>query len=182
MQRRKFLANAALASVVSVAAYGTPSQKNTQPFVVKGGQGRFGESTKLMGLNPNDIKVSGKDTNGQLTVFEYTGNTKGGPPLHIHPNQDEIFFIREGEYKFQVGSEQYRLGVGDLVFLPRNVPHTFAQLTETGKLFFFLQPSGKMEDYFRVLHKLEGRPSPEALAKIFADHDMRVVGPPITLD
>ena len=46
-----------------------------------------------VGLSPNNIKVSSKDTNGQLTVFEYIGKEKGGPPLHIHPNQDEIFFI-----------------------------------------------------------------------------------------
>jgi quercetin 2,3-dioxygenase len=58
--------------------------------------------------------------------------------------------------------------------------HTFAQLSEKGKMLFFFQPSGKMEDYFRAIGKLTGPPSPEQGAKIFADHDMKVVGPPLT--
>ncbi|MFD0878245.1 cupin domain-containing protein, partial [Massilia pinisoli] len=118
-------------------------------------------------------------TNGQLSVFEYIGNEKGGPPLHVHPNQDEIFFVVSGEYLFQVGQEKYQLKAGDTIFLPRKVPHTFAQTSEKGQMFFLFQPSGKMEDFFRTLGKLKGEPSPQEGAKIFADHDMQVVGPPL---
>lgn len=156
------------------------AQRNPKPFVVKNGQSRFGETTKIGGKSPNDIKVSAKDTDGLLTVFEYRGNEKGGPPLHIHLHQDEIFFILEGNYLFQVGEEKHTLSVGDSIFLPRQVPHTFAQLTDTGKMLFFFQPSGKMEDYFRVLGSLTGQPSPQEGAKIFEAHDMTVVGPPLS--
>lgn len=51
-------------------------------------------------------------------------------PLHIHPNQDEWFYVVEGNYLFQVGNEQYRMAIGDTIFLPRNVPHAFIQVTE----------------------------------------------------
>lgn len=102
-----------------------------------------------------------------------------GPPLHVHPHQDEIFFIVQGEYLFQVGDDKHALKAGDTIFLPRTVPHTFAQLTDNGKMFFLFQPSGKMEDFFTVLGNLTSPPTPEQGAKIFADHDMKVVGPPL---
>lgn len=181
MQRRKFLATTA-ATIPALALGQTISAPRSRPakgFVVKANESRFKEKTLIGGNNPNDIKVSEKDTNGDLTIFEYTGNTKGGPPLHIHPNQDEIFFIVQGEYLFQVGDDKHTLKAGDTIFLPRSVPHAFAQLTENGKMFFLFQPSGKMEDYFRVLSKLSSPPTPEQGAKIFADHDMKVVGPPL---
>ncbi|MFN4144655.1 MAG: cupin domain-containing protein [Runella sp.] len=179
MQRRKFLATASVASSLMAAESlaVAPPQKS---FVVKNGKSRFDEKTKIGGISPNDIKISSKDTNGLLTVFEYSGREKGGPPLHIHPNQDEVFFILEGTYKFQVGDETHQLGIGDIIFLPRNVPHTFAQLTDNGKILFFFQPSGQMEDYFRAIGKLKAPPSPQEGAKIFADHDMKVVGPPLS--
>ena len=154
-------------------------ERTNKGFVVKASESRFDEKTLIGGKSPNDIKVSQRDTNGDLTVFEFTGNEKGGPPLHIHPHQDEIFFIIQGEYLFQVGDDKHTLKAGDTIFLPRAVPHTFAQLTDSGKMFFLFQPSGKMEDYFRVLGNLTAPPTPEDGAKIFADHDMIVVGPPL---
>ena len=185
MQRRNFL-NQALCGVAGGTLIFTTSEAQSpiksKPFVVKNGKSRFGENTKLGGISPNDIKISSKDTDGQLTVFEHIGREKGGPPLHIHLFQDEVFFIQEGKYKFQVGDETHYLAVGDMIFLPRNIPHAFAQLSDFGKMLFFFQPSGKMEDFFRVLGSLTEQPSPQEGAKIFAAHDMKVVGVPLSLD
>ena len=181
MQRRKFLAATAAAIPAIAIGKEIPAQRTGKGFVVKAKKSRFDETTKLYGNSPNDIKVSTKDTNGDLTIFEYTGNVKGGPPLHIHLHQDEIFFIVEGNYTFKVGEDIHQLTVGDTIFLPRQVPHTFAQTSETGKMFFLFTPSGKMEDYFRVIGSLTAPPTPEQGAKIFADHDMKVVGPPLVV-
>jgi mannose-6-phosphate isomerase-like protein (cupin superfamily) len=184
MQRRKFIATTVVA--IPALVFGqkpAPQETRTDKgFVVKANESRFKESTVLFGgTSPNDIKVSGKDTDGKLTIFEYTGNVKGGPPLHIHHKQDEIFFIVEGEYTFKVGDDMYYLKKGDTIFLPRKVPHAFAQTSETGKMYFMFQPSGKMEDYFRKIATLKEQPTPEEGAKIFADHDMKVVGPPLEI-
>lgn len=184
MKRNQFLLTVAAAAAAPTVLFGQPlkdqeSKRPNKGFVVNAKESRFGEKTLLGGKSPNDIKVSQKDTNGDLTIFEYIGNEKGGPALHIHPYQDEIFFIVEGEYLFQLGEEQHRLKVGDTIFLPRTVPHAFAQLTETGKMFFLFQPSGKMEDFFRVMGNLTSPPTPEQGTKISADHDMIVVGPPL---
>jgi quercetin dioxygenase-like cupin family protein len=181
MKRRKFLlASAATLPVVAGHASGLLPGRAGQGFVVRAGQDRFGQSIKLYGQSPNQVKVSAQDTAGQLCIFEYTGAAKGGPPLHVHPKQDEVFYVLAGEYLFQVGSERHTLGPGDTIFLPRGVPHTFAQLTDAGRLLFLMQPAGKMEAYFQVLGALAAPPSPPEGAKIFADHEMEVVGPPLS--
>ncbi|MDQ2864520.1 MAG: cupin domain-containing protein [Bacteroidota bacterium] len=182
MERKKFLLTTAAAIPALFIGQNVQAQKTKRPnkgFVVKATQSRFDEKTILGGKNPNDIKVSQKDTNGDLAIFEYTGSEKGGPPLHVHAYQDEIFFIVEGEYLFQVGEDKHNLKAGDTIFLPRTVSHAFAQLSDNGKMFFLFQPSGKMEDFFRVMGNLTSPPTPGQGAKIFADHDMKVVGPPL---
>ena len=184
MQRRKFITTtaAAIPAITLGRDLKIQESRTDHGFVVKANESRFQETTLLFGgTSPNDIKVSGKDTDGQLSTFEYTGNIQGGPPLHVHPKQDEIFFIIDGDYTFKVGDELYKLTKGDTIFLPRNVPHTFAQNSEKGKMFFMFQPSGKMEDYFRKLATFKGQPNPEDGAKLFADHEMIVVGPPLEL-
>ncbi len=182
MKRKKFLSTTAAAIpalLIGQNVHAQETKRTNRGFVVKASESRFNEKTLIGGKNPNDIKVSQKDTNGDLTVFEYTGNEKGGPPLHVHSHQDEIFFIVQGQFLFQVGNDKHTLKAGDTIFLPRAVPHAFAQLTENGKMFFLFQPSGKMEDYFRALSNITSPPTPEQGAKIFADHDMKVVGPPL---
>lgn len=181
MQRRKFLCTTA--AVLPLAAISqkvtVPTSRSKEGVWVKANESRFNEKTLVGGKSPNNIKISLKDTGGNLSVFEYIGNEKGGPPLHVHPNQDEIFYVVDGRYLFQVGDKQFHLNAGDTIFLPRELPHTFAQLSDTGKMLFFFQPAGKMEDFFRAIGELKSAPTPEQGAQIFADHEMKVVGPPL---
>ncbi|WP_022826218.1 cupin domain-containing protein [Hymenobacter norwichensis] len=151
-------------------------------FVTAAGAGRRDEHTRLHGRNANDLKIAGSDTGGTFSLFEYTGNEQGGPPLHVHPHQDEVFYVLEGRYRFRVGTTEHELTAGDLIFLPRAVPHTFAQLTATGRLLFSFQPTGRMEEFFRALAAQPAPPTPAVGAQLFAAHDMQVVGPPLTVD
>lgn len=156
--------------------------RTSKGFKVESGEARFGVHYKMKGvtLNTLDIKISGKDTENDLAVFEQTGLTpNGGPPLHIHPYQDEWFYIVDGEYVFQVGNDTYQMKTGDTIFLPRNVPHAFVQLTEKGKVIVSYLPAGKMEAFFEVTDKWTSPPSKEEIAAVFAEHDMKVVGPPL---
>ncbi|WP_310393735.1 cupin domain-containing protein [Hymenobacter sp.] len=190
MKRRHFLASALLAAptaafaapLLSLAAATEPDETlpTSSSFVVAAGEGRFGEKT-LVGPNPNDIKISGQDTGGALAVFEYAGVAKGGPSLHLHLAQDEIFYVVAGEYLFVVGDEQRELGPGDTIFLPRQVPHTWTQLTTTGKLLYFLQPAGKMEDFFRARSGNATPLTPAQREQLFADHGMKTLGPPLPI-
>jgi quercetin dioxygenase-like cupin family protein len=156
--------------------------KENKGFKVSAGEDRFGEHKKMKGITSNvlDTKISSKDTNGELTVFEQTGTAaKGGPPLHIHPNQDEMFYILEGEYIYQVSDERFQMSAGDTIFLPRNVPHAFVQLTDKAKVIVTFQPSGKMEEFFMKTSLWTSPPSNEEIVKLFEEHDMKVVGPPL---
>lgn len=183
MNRKDFLVSTLLATPAILLA--KPAQNNQaetkKPFIVDAGKSRFGEDIKFLGVHPNDLKISSKDTNGQLSVFEYTGLGKVGPSFHIHFKQDEIFTVIEGEYRFLVGTETHILKAGQTIFLPRNIPHTWIQLTDKGKMIYFLQPAGKMEEFFSYMNKLKERPSQAEMDRIHAAHDMKVVGPPLTL-
>ncbi|MBO0932477.1 cupin domain-containing protein [Fibrella aquatilis] len=180
MQRRTFLASSlATTSLLAQAAPGKPAP--AKPFTVKAGEARFGVHTPFQGVNANDLKVSGKDTGGMLAVFEYMGHQKVGPPLHVHTDQDELFYVVEGEYRFQVGKETFTVKAGDTVFGPRNMPHTWIQLTDVGKLLYQVQPAGKLEDFFLVMNELKGPPTEALIQRIHADHGMTVLGPPLSL-
>ncbi len=115
------------------------------------------------------------------SIFEYEGFAKMGPELHVHLKQDETFYILEGAYLFQVGEEKHTLKPGDTIFLPRNIPHTWLQLTDRGKLMYMLQPAGKMEEFFKKMNSLKGVPTAAEMQQIHEDHEMKVVGPPLSL-
>lgn len=74
-------------------------------MVVKAREDRFQAPIKAFGTSPNLVKLSAKDTNGQLAAFEYEGLAKMGPPLPLHLNQDETFYVLEGDCLFQVGKK-----------------------------------------------------------------------------
>jgi quercetin 2,3-dioxygenase len=183
MLRRKFLQTSiAAAPIISLAPVTAAEIKPAaRSFVVKSGQDRFNEPIKYRGISPNLVKVSAKDTGGLFSVFEYEGLAKMGPDLHMHLKQDETFYILEGEYLFQVGDEKHTLKTGDTIFLPRNIPHTWLQLTDKGKLMYMLQPAGKMEEFFKKMNSLKGIPTQEEIQKIHLAHDIKVMGPPLTL-
>jgi len=187
MRRGKFILT--VLALYPLAAYSeiikTVMTRTNKGFIVKSDEARFGQQYKMKGVTSNvlDTKISSSDTNGDIAVFEQNGHTpKGGPPLHIHPFQDEFFYIIQGEYLFQVGNDKYRMKSGDTIFLPRNVQHAFVQLTEKGKVIVSYMPAGKMEDFFKTTDSWTSPPSIEEIKKAFEDHDMKVVGPPLKVD
>ena len=187
MKRRNFVLTAlGIFPLTFLAQVKTQLTKRTKKgFRVNAGEARFGEHFKMKGVTTNilDIKISSSDTDGELAVFEQTGlSPNGGPPLHIHPFQDEWFYVIDGEYIFQVGEEKFRLRSGDTIFLPRKVPHAFLQLTEKGKMIVSYLPAGKMEAFFKATDRWLAPPTKEEIARVFQEHDMIVVGPPLKFD
>ena len=186
MQRNKFIL-----AILTGAPLGacTATKKLTKPsgkaFKASAGEGRIHGHLKLKGVNENvlDLKVSGKDTNGRLAIFEQTSlSPKRGTPLHVHHLQDEVFYVLEGEYAFQVGDERFDLKTGDSIFLPMTVPHAWTQVSNKGKMIVTVQPAGKLEEFFVTMAALKSEPTPAEIAKIFADNEMQIVGPPLIVD
>jgi mannose-6-phosphate isomerase-like protein (cupin superfamily) len=138
---------------------------------------RFGEA--VLFINGRfDCKVSAKDTNGDLCIYDTMRTEKGGPPLHIHHDQDEWFFVREGEFIFRVGEDTFRLKEGDSLFAPRKVPHAFANVSDSGKLMIAYQPAGTIEQFFQEGSRIKN-PTPAVLQELFRAHAMEIVGPPL---
>ena len=181
MHRRTFLTSTLAVSALAAQADAGGHTATPTPFIVKAGDARFGVHTPYRGINANNLKISGKDTNGQLAVFEYIGKEKIGPALHVHHDQDEIFSILEGEYLFQIGDDRFTVRAGDTVFGPRTIPHTWVQLSDVGKMTYFVQPAGEMEEFFLKMNELKGPPTEELIQKMHQAHGMTVLGPPLAL-
>jgi quercetin dioxygenase-like cupin family protein len=188
MERKRFLTSI-LAFTFAPAALKiqnlTSSKSDSKGFKIDSGEGRIHGHLKLQGINANilDLKISGNDTNGELAIFEQTSISQGrGTPLHIHPFQDEVFYVIEGEYFFNVGNEKYSLGVGDSIFMPRKVPHAWTQVSNKGKMTVIFQPAGKMEEFFITMAGLKNEPTSEEIAKIFTENEMQIVGPPLKIE
>ena len=187
MKRRRILiAGISIIPAFSFATFRSNLFRRTKEgFKVSAGEARFGKHYRMKGvtLNTLDIKISGNDTESDLAVFEQTGLTQnGGPPMHIHPFQDEWFYVVEGDYLFQIGEEKFDMKAGDTIFLPRNVQHAFIQLSDKGKMIVSYLPAGKMEAFFEVTDQWNAPPSKDEIAKVFGDHEMKVVGPPLRVD
>jgi quercetin dioxygenase-like cupin family protein len=133
----------------------------------------------IWGLIPMAVKVSSKDTGGALFVFEHTEMGKGGPPRHIHHEQDEWFYAVAGEFAMEVGEQKFRLKRGDSFLAPRGIPHAWACVEEPGTLITALSPAGTFETFILETTEHATLPSPQAIAKAFSDHGMTVVGPPL---
>jgi mannose-6-phosphate isomerase-like protein (cupin superfamily) len=114
-----------------------------------------------------------------MIIFEHLDMPKGGPPRHIHFAQDEWFYVTKGEFAFEVGEEAFRVQPGGCFFAPRQVPHVWACVSSPGTLITLLSPAGTFEDFILETTTHATVPTPEELARAFAAHDMKVVGPPL---
>jgi quercetin 2,3-dioxygenase len=181
MKRKQFLLTTMAAMPALAFAKGVATDGTKDPFIVQAGHNRSGEPMmKFMGMHPNDVVISRKDTNNALSVFLFTGYGKVGTPLHVHPHQDEFFTVMEGTYRFACGGSISELGAGDTIFLPRNIPHQWLQLSDNGKLIYGVNPAGKLEDFFRAVNDLK-EPTPEKIDQLALQHGMKHLGPPLSL-
>jgi mannose-6-phosphate isomerase-like protein (cupin superfamily) len=127
-------------------------------------------------------KVATADTDGDMYVYESTRVKKGGPNLHVHHEQDEWWYILEGEFQIKVGDQLFQAKAGDSVFGPRGIPHTFTKISDDApaKMLITFQPAGKMEACFQALSDglMKGKTEPE-LDEFRKQHGFERVGPPL---
>ena len=62
----------------------------------------------------------------RFTFSIITKDPGEGPPLHVHPDEDDAFYILEGEVVVIVEDDEVTVGPGTFVLVPPGVPHTFA--------------------------------------------------------
>jgi quercetin dioxygenase-like cupin family protein len=158
-RRRALLAAAGILSVstrlhsqdASGSASGTRAARG---FTVASGKSRKGEPLLLRGIDPVTVKLSAQDTGGAIVIFETTTSPGDGPGLHRHVSQDEWWYVLDGEFVFQVGTEKFRAAKGASVFGPRQIPHSFLSIGDVpGKMLISFQPAGEMEEFFEEFAK-----------------------------
>ena len=76
-------------------------------------------------------------------------------PTHTHTNEDEGFYVLDGEFQVKIGNNQdLKIGPGEHAFGPRYVPHSLTNVGQKpGHLLLFFVPSG-IEKYFKDLDKV----------------------------
>lgn len=131
----------------------------------------------------SEFKLSTQGFEGGLFVMEHNSQQKGGPPRHLHHNEDEWFYVLEGEYLVEVGSQRYRLGSGDSILGPRKVPHTWAFVGNMpGWLLRTYAPAGKMTAFFSE-HKKRGEDTQYSVdPALYRAWGMELLGPPLLID
>jgi quercetin dioxygenase-like cupin family protein len=175
------------AAVFAVAAKAdenkvTNSDRVARGFRVGAQKDRINDELLIMGER-FDLKVSSRDTGGDLCIYDTFRESKGGPALHRHHFQDEWFYVIRGEFIVQVGDDTLSLQPGDSAFAPRKIPHAFAKISDgEGQMLVLFQPAGSMEDFFKQMSKI-GKEIPKNqeidLKQLWADHGMEILGPPL---
>lgn len=149
---------------------------------VAAGRDRFARDRKVFGVMAFGVKVSGSDTGGNLLVIEQANHYRGGPPRHLHLDQDEWFYVVEGAYVVEVAGVPHRLGPGDAILAPRGIPHGWALVEGPGRMVIAFQPAGSMEAFFDAASSLPGMPPHDEARSLFAAHGMRIEGPPLAME
>ena len=166
-------------SAASAAVCGQSLTPNSPSPIhpVLSGEDRLDEAHSL-GITSIAFKVLTRDTNNELFIIEHTTRQKGGPPRHIHPHQDEWFYVIEGEFLFEVGHDRVTLRPGGSILAPRNLPHAWAFVGNNGgRMLISYTPAGKMEAFFREVTK--GNSMPPQDEALFEKFDLILTGPPL---
>ncbi|MEP6735146.1 MAG: cupin domain-containing protein [Chryseolinea sp.] len=180
---RSCLAVGALIAVpFNMLASAVKNFREDKGFKVGSGKDRFEKEISLLEGDTFYTKVSTKDTEGDIYVFESKRIKEGGPSHHVHFDQDEWWYVIQGEFLIKVGDVVHKAKAGDSVFGPRKVPHSFAKVGEgEGKLLMFFQPAGKMEEFFTKLSQGVAKGMTDEQQDQFRiEHGFKRVGPPIT--
>src|SRR5262245_29643913 len=106
-------------------------------------------------------KLTGEQTNGTLTAVEFFAPRNFGPPLHRHEEEDEMFYILDGELWLSCGDAEAVQGEGAVVWLPRGLPHTFQVRSETARVLVVSTPSGFDRFVAALGERTESRSLPE---------------------
>ena len=107
------------------------------------------------------LKATGAGTGGGFLLFEEVTRRGKVTPLHAHPDEEETFYILEGEALFHLDGSDQPLGTGGFVSVPRGVPHAYLVTSEVARLLILVTPgTGAMEAFFRDAGEPAGERAP----------------------
>ena len=111
------------------------------------------------------------------SAFAFETNSDPGQfvPVHIHPTQDEFILVQEGELSLKLDGVWSVAKAGDLVRMPRGIPHGyFNKSDKPARALFWVSPMQKLEALFDKLHNLT---DPAEVVRISAQHEVDFLPP-----
>jgi mannose-6-phosphate isomerase-like protein (cupin superfamily) len=159
-----------------VVGYGGPVSEGTAHLP---GEGENYE----MGGSRLSLKATEAETGGAFFLSETTVEPGfAGPPLHIHHELTDMFYVLEGTLTFRVGEETIEGPPGTFVCAPPGTPHTFSNPSPEPVRFLNFNVPGGFERYMRDLveawEEAGGPPDPAALGAIASRYDFELAAPP----
>ena len=149
-----------------------------------------GEGTAIWHIDTlMTFKALGEETGGRLAVWEQLLPHRSSPPLHVHHDEDEAWFVLAGALTFQVADSTWTVQAGGFVWAPRGLPHTFRVDSDTarvlalalpGRFDRFVRATGRPAEKAALPPPPEGPPDMAALVGAAREHGMEVLGPPLT--
>jgi mannose-6-phosphate isomerase-like protein (cupin superfamily) len=150
-------------------------ETESRPFVIGPREGRFID----LGEFGMTVKASADETAGVVSVLEAEEPPGFGPPIHVHHDAAEAFYVLEGEYVMYLEDGEVVCPAGSFIFIPMGVQHGFRVGDRPSRKLNFYFPAA-MIGYFEDLAKALGRDEVDEreLAEIAGKHAMEIVGPP----
>ena len=79
-----------------------------------------------------------------------------GPPIHIHPEQEELFRVVKGQLDVFVKDTWHSLKEGQEIFVPKKTPHSYRSRHHEDCLFeYTLTPIRHFSEMMRSFEKLQ---------------------------
>jgi quercetin dioxygenase-like cupin family protein len=130
------------------------------------------------------FKVTGDETGGAFDYFVVEVAPHGGPPLHVHREQEESLHVLSGRFKVRVGDDEQVVERGGFALLPSGLPHAFLNLTDEDAEVIVVYTPGGGHRFYEELGPLtrEGTPDRAEVAACFERHGMTLLGPPLSAE
>ena len=96
-------------------------------------------------------KAAMSETAGAYNLSEHIVTAASNPPMHVQMDEDEAFYILEGEIEFEVDGQVALATPGTFAFVARGAAHTFRVLTPTARMLVICsgKPADNLEDFFQ---------------------------------
>ncbi len=111
------------------------------------------------------------------STFAFEANSEPGQfvPVHIHPKQDEFILVQEGELELKLDGVWVKAVTGDLIRMPRGIPHGYFNKSEKPvRALFWVSPAGMLEQLFI---KLDNLTDVGEAVRISAEHEVDFLPP-----
>jgi quercetin dioxygenase-like cupin family protein len=143
-------------------------------FVLRPGEGR---PIDVGGMHVS-VKATKDETNGLYSLLETQEPAGFGPPIHIHRDTAEAFYVLEGNYIFFLDGQEVSCPAGSFVFVPAGTPHGFRVDGVASRKLMLYAPAA-MVGYFDAIAAAAkaGEVDPDVLSQIALRYSMEVVGP-----